>query len=67
MMQQHGDDSESLTLTEHATTDPRSLKVRTINFAVVVPILLLFNVLPVVVLILYSFKCTIEPASPSAD
>jgi hypothetical protein len=44
--------------TEQATTDPRSLKVRIINFAVAVPILLLFNILPVVVLILYSFKCT---------
>ena len=58
MMQQHGDDLESLTLIKHVTIDPRSLKVRTINFAVAVPILLVFNVLPVIILIFYSCKCS---------
>ena len=46
MYQQHGDDSELLILIEYATTDPQSLKVRTTNFAVVVPVLLVFDILP---------------------
>ena len=58
MMQQHGDDSQSLILIEYATIDPRSLKARTINFTVAVPILLVFNILPVIILIFYSFKCS---------
>ena len=58
MMQLHGDDSESLTLKEHATTDPRSLNVRIINFAIALPTLIVFNITPVLILILYSFKCS---------
>ena len=58
LMQLHGDDSEPLTFNEHATTDPRSLKVRMVNFAVAIPILIVFNIIPVLVLIFYSFKCS---------
>lgn len=65
MMQLHGDDSESLSqaFREAETIDQRSLKVRIINFAVVVPILIIFNIIPVMILILYS----LEPAFLSAD
>ena len=58
IMQLHGDGSESLTFNEHATIDPRSLNVRIVNFAVAIPILIVFNIIPILVLILYSFKCS---------
>ena len=45
-------------MTKYATIDPRSPNVRTINFAVAVPVLVVFNLLPVMILIPYSFKCS---------
>ena len=58
IMQLHGDNSELIILNEHANIDPRSQTVRRINFVVAIPILIVFNILPVIVLILYSFKCS---------
>ena len=58
VLQLHGDNSELIILNKHANIDPRSQTVRRINFVVAIPILIVFNILPVLVLILYSFKCS---------